>query len=1035
MLSGTEPHCPSLPGSAEEGVRHAPSSLDAAKMAATTTASEAQQLQENWSNIISQKKDEINRLRERHVADLEERLMTKETEVVDLEDSFSKLKEDFKYNLEVLEERDRDLREYDEVLSREAKKGQDRSKVIDEMRGVVDKLQFELQGERQTRAEEQSFYKQKMYELKEEAQNAKYGREEAVLRQKERFESLRRGLEKEIEELKSERDLQNHHLRNEYGGKVQRLESELRLVNQESAHRIKQLEDKLESAIADLERTSASEKEKAESLSRALETSAEHERVNRAVSFEFEEWKASKEKAIADLEAKLQSATRTHQLHLNSSKTAENKLSLEVLELQTAMEQMQDTYQKRLEQEYSGLISERDTFKFRTEAAEERLKAVETELQSAQSAHKIEERELRERSTKLEGEKNQALQMLSSTSKEIASKYHAEIRLLKEELWSKNEEISILRTKESNMKSSLDDRRGDINSYKEQLASSLERERELKRSVRALELKAELDLQANEAKVSATNENVVKQLTQDKDYSSEKLRQYEEKIMQQEDEIASLRDKLEAQASQTQPQPQPQPQVQPGPAAPETWSPDSSLLGLNLALSDISPAVSLNTPGKPDPIISKLKEMEMENARLKDVIGALRQEMESVQSAPVQDEAKMAALERELRASDADYQQAMDHVRILQSRDAGGDSSARSGAELDFLRTQSAKILQENRSMRRLRIHSGASDPPMVADHRQFQQPHDGAYDQERLLLYAKLVDMWNDLGPETRHSPASAHPTTSEDPSLVVTLAEEVSDLVRRACKRLEIKTKNLKRVTSERDRILELNNALRSSMDKQGGLHQDSKDGAGEGSGLGMIPSLPDYNTTERLVETNKKLSYVQNSLVDLKQQSEELMGYQKETQKLISQTEEAPAGGPPSSTSSSSKATRPRSALASSKAKAKAAQSSGGPSQSSARERQPSRQGQTSSVSAVKGLKVTGARAPASAGPAAAASSRNPAMSQGTASQRARLQALAAKRQKKEAQQKPQIRNYNIKDDDKAAATTTSAGGASKGSSGDA
>lgn len=59
----------------------------------------------------------------------------------------------------------------------------------------------------------------------------------------------------------------------------------------------------------------------------------------------------------------------------------------------------------------------------------------------------------------------------------------------------------------------------------------------------------------------------------------------------------------------------------------------------------------------------------------------------------------------------------------------------------------------------------------------------------------------------------------------------------------------------------------------------------------------------------------------------------------------------------------------------------------------------------------------------------------MSQGTASQRARLQALAAKRQKKEAQQKPQIRNYNIKDDDKAAATTTSAGGASKGSSGDA
>ena len=247
------------------------------------------QLQENWSNIISRKEDEINKLREKHVSELEERLFTKESEVGDLRQDLSKLRDDFKYNLEVLEERDRDLREYDEVLSRELKKSQDRSRVIDETRGVVEKLQLELQAERQKRDEEKNYYKQKVFELREEAENAKYGKEEAILRQKEAFEKIRRGLEKEVEELNGEKDLQSHQLTNLFNEKVQRLESELRLQKQEATHRVKQLEEKLEKRESDLEKVTKSEREKGASLSRAQEASAEHERSAKALSFEFEE--------------------------------------------------------------------------------------------------------------------------------------------------------------------------------------------------------------------------------------------------------------------------------------------------------------------------------------------------------------------------------------------------------------------------------------------------------------------------------------------------------------------------------------------------------------------------------------------------------------------------------------------------------------------------------------------------------------------------------------------------------------------------
>ena len=66
----------------------------------------------------------------------------------------------------------------------------------------------------------------------------------------------------------------------------------------------------------------------------------------------------------------------------------------------------------------------------------------------------------------------------------------------------------------------------------------------------------------------------------------------------------------------------------------------------------------------------------------------------------------MKALELELSACDADYQQALSHVKILQARDAADTNNNKNKAELDFLRSQSVKILQENRNMRRTHMRS-----------------------------------------------------------------------------------------------------------------------------------------------------------------------------------------------------------------------------------------------------------------------------------------------------------------------------------------
>ena len=960
-------------------------------------------VQGNWSEIVSQKEVELNALRERHVAELEERLKSKEAAMASIEEAHDRLREDFKYNLEVLEERDRDLKEYDEVLAREVRKGQDRSKMIDETRAVIDRLQRELQSERQARSEEQGLHKQRLFELKEDAENAKFGGEEALLRQREAFERRRRELERECEELRGEAEARDRALRGDRDAAVQRLESELRLQRQEAAHESSKLRERSEALEAEVSRRKAEEEEREKALAEATERAAEAERVARSVTIEFEEWKLDRETCSADLQRRLDVALRNHQAEANAHKAAQTAISSELRDLQAAGERLEAAYARRVDQEHSGLIAERDSYKVRAEAAEDRCASLEGELEEERRGGEAEREMVGERVGRLERERNEAVRNLTGTRSEITAKYQAEIRVLREELWSKNEEVSALRAKETIARGALDDRRGDINSYKEQLASSLERERELKRSLRAMELKAELDLEKTEASVSATNENVVRQLTQDKDTSSERIRQFEERVRGLEAELEKERSRAEEAAAAaaagaamaaSKEEPAGVAQRASGQGADAVWSPDSSLLGgLIPNIGEISPAVSLErTPGRADPLSqAKIKELDLENNRLRDVISALRQEMESVegQADAASGPQRVAALEAELAASDADYQRSRDHVRILQERGAG-EAGVAVGAELEFLRAQQARILEENRSMRRLRILPGAEAAEVAAAPPPPVDPNAESYGQERLLVYSKLCDMRAELGAA---GPGGAETSAAE--GMVAALAQEVGDLVKKVRRRLEARTSKLRRTEEERDRILDLNNALRSSM---------AKAEAASAPAAAAIPSLPDRGTDERLQETNEKLSYVQSSLVDLTRQSEELVRYQREAQAQAALERPAGArsqGAPPAK--SRQRQQRPRSAAG-----------------TSAEVAAPSK--------APGGLQLRGNRAPSST------ASRGAAANQGTASQRAKLQAIALKRQRREArereeQQRPQIRNYNIRDDRRAAEESAAAAAAAK------
>ncbi len=72
--------------------------------------------QEKWRQVVYIKEKELQEIREYHVQDLERKLVQQKSENKELQDCFDKLREDFKYNLRLIDCRDAELERYESML-------------------------------------------------------------------------------------------------------------------------------------------------------------------------------------------------------------------------------------------------------------------------------------------------------------------------------------------------------------------------------------------------------------------------------------------------------------------------------------------------------------------------------------------------------------------------------------------------------------------------------------------------------------------------------------------------------------------------------------------------------------------------------------------------------------------------------------------------------------------------------------------------------------------------------------------------------
>ncbi|KAK3285277.1 hypothetical protein CYMTET_7107 [Cymbomonas tetramitiformis] len=265
------------------------------------------------TSLISQKELEVLGLREQQMRVLEEALVSRDKELAESQSTIVSLREDFKYNLSLLEERDSELQKYDTTYAQLECSLAENDKLAKEARVSAADAQSQLKIERARIKELEHHHQQKSAELREALEAERWQHGESLLRQREDFESVKRTLQRQLEERDDELDSQRRDFTSTCEDQIRKLEEDW----------MQRVEDAKVGAAAAESRTHGVERELevmrgkvtgiSEMESAAREAKADAERELRSVKWELENTTRLNSARLSELQDSSELALRTCQ--------------------------------------------------------------------------------------------------------------------------------------------------------------------------------------------------------------------------------------------------------------------------------------------------------------------------------------------------------------------------------------------------------------------------------------------------------------------------------------------------------------------------------------------------------------------------------------------------------------------------------------------------------------------------------------------------------------------------------------------------
>ncbi|ROI81916.1 Coiled-coil domain-containing protein 57 [Anabarilius grahami] len=552
------------------------------------------------------KEREWKELQALRILQLETALNEATSELSTQRESFLRLRDDFKYNLRVLEERDKELERYDALAARAQTEDSVRREEVSELRIEIAKLQDALEEQRREKEDIEVQYQKRGVKNRVKLEKVQNIMESEIQKLREENETLRRDLQRRIRESDGELALQKQEMMADFDSEMRKREHEfhLKLDEMNSVVLSHELKEKLLSKELEVHAKAHSQATEALQASEELYQLAQKEIQHR--DWDLKNTTAMKDSRIKELEVTLKQMENNYKKEQEAHNRKHAELERRSREREDALGVMREAYSRELQEE-RGKISE---------------------LQ-AQLDRMILDHERREKShTDDLHHRDQQIQELRMQLGTTRSGWDTYIKQVSKENVAKDTELLSAGEREAKVRAELERCEEDIERYKQQVSSGLQREQALEQKRVQLELDWERRCEEVRSEHYLRSEELIQSLTQARDQVNAELREKEREL----EEMVTLLKIV-------------------------TVERDQALRGTKPALTGIQASAvdNISFPSE------EIRRLQQQNSSLRAVVTEMRKEMENLsKQMPVAHSHNQTTNPELSTAGTTDYSQALE---------------------------------------------------------------------------------------------------------------------------------------------------------------------------------------------------------------------------------------------------------------------------------------------------------------------------------------------------------------------------------------
>ncbi|XP_007652457.1 coiled-coil domain-containing protein 57 isoform X4 [Cricetulus griseus] len=462
--------------------------------------------------LLARKEEEWRAL-QAHRAQLQETtLQTTRKHLEETQGKLQRLQEDFVYNLQVLEERDRELERYDVEFTQARRREEAHQAEASELKIEVAKLKQALTRETRHVEELQHRHQLMLQEHHLELERIHSDKKSEVDHHQGQYESLKWTLERKLRELDGELALQRQELLQEFESEIQRKDHEFQLRADDMSNVVLTHELKVKLLNKELQALREAGAQATESLQKAK---AEHIQLQRKLqdhALELQSLEAVKDARIKDLEKKLQSVQLARKRAEETFRRKNEELDRQAREKDTLLAAVKGSHAKQLHELEAKMLE-----------LQAHCETLEGQLRKAEWIRADDAKE-----------KNALIDKLHEDAAALKAAWDAQITQMSKEAVSKDLQVQKLQEEEAKLKAQVAGFQKDIDRYKQQLSLAVEREQSLERDHVQLGLDWQRRCDDVERDHIQRSEALIRGLTRARDQVSAKLEETEKALHRQE---------------------------------------------------------------------------------------------------------------------------------------------------------------------------------------------------------------------------------------------------------------------------------------------------------------------------------------------------------------------------------------------------------------------------------------------------------------------------------------------------------------------